>query len=263
MAEFVGTDSKVGIQKRMQERQSWIAETPGAVNGGRVLSFDDPERVGWGKVAELANEDNLTVFLAVSEGEILAKIKSHLGPHWKTQAWLVYLGAPEPVVAASRAIIDAYELPSGWRIDAYERPDDRQIDAVQCLNASTGIAPYPAFYSRGEVCRVVTICLSDAAGGLVATASAAMRHHGRSRLGGYLFAGMVSVSLENRGRGLGKLVNAVTLAESQTRFGWQMVCEQVVPDNRASRAMIEACGLRHDEGLVSVAAFNSEEGFTR
>lgn len=263
MAEFVGTEAQISIQKRMRDRQSWIARTPGAANGGRVLAFDDPERVGWDKVAELVRADELAAFPMFPKQAILAMIRDHLGPHWKTPDWQVFLGTPESVLSASQSIMDSYDLPPGWCIDAQERPDNGKISAVQSLNAATGVAPYPAFFSRGDAVPIVTVCISDENGELVASASAIMRYHPESRLGGCVFAGMASVSLAQRAKGLGKLVNAAVMVESHARFQWKMAKEQVAADNRASQAMIEACGLRRDEDRVSVAAINSEEGFTR
>ncbi len=66
-----------------------------------------------------------------------------------------------------------------------------------------------------------------------------------------------------RRRGPGKLVNAAMLDESHALFGWMMAKEQVLPDNTASQAMIEACGLHNRDGYVSIAAINSDEGISR
>lgn len=263
MAEFVGTENQIAVQKRMRDRQSWIAETPGAVNGGRVMAFDDPGRVGWDRVTELANEDKLAVFPMFPESEILDEIRNHLGPQWKTPSWQVYLGTPETVLPACGAVIGDNPLPPGWRMAAYEGLDDRQVEAVQDLNTSTGVSPYPAFFMRGDAVPVLTACISDDTGTLMATASAAMRYHAESRLGGYVFAGMASVSPDCRGRGHGKVINAYVLAASHARLGWTMAKEQVSADNPVSQAMLTACGLSRDEVCVSVAAINSEEGFTR
>ncbi len=90
-----------------------------------------------------------------------------------------------------------------------------------------------------------------------------MRYHPQSRLAEYIFAGMASVDPAHRIKGLGKLVNAAVLVESQKRFKWRIAKETAAPDNRASQAMIEACGLQLDKNHVCVAAINSEESFTR
>lgn len=263
MRDFVGTETQIAAQRRIRDRQAWICETPGVANGGRILHFVEPERLGWARVAELAYEDGLVGFPCVIEDDTVAAIRAHLGAEWKTPSWQACLGSPDQVLPACEALVAAITLPPGWRIDSLERPGDGQIAAVQMLNEETGVSPYPAYYSRGEAVPVLTACLSDATGTLVATASAAYRYHPQSRLAGYLFAGMVSVSPDQRRRGLGRLINAVMLLESQKRFGWTMAKEQVAADNAASQAMIKACGLSNEDGYVSMAAISSGESFTR
>ncbi|MFT5112297.1 MAG: hypothetical protein ACI8P9_001621 [Parasphingorhabdus sp.] len=78
-----------------------------------------------------------------------------------------------------------------------------------------------------------------------------------------MFAGNVSVSTVSRGKGLGKLVNAHALIESQKRFSWQVVTEQAALDNPSSRAMITSCGLDDIAGLVTIAVSNTGERITR
>ncbi len=263
MAEFVGTDNQMRLQKLLRERHSWIAETPGVANGGRLLHFVDPVSVGWERLTELANEDLLAGFPCVDREETVAAIHRHLGPQWKTPVWNAFLGTPQTVLPVCRNLMDEISLPEGCQIEVHSCPSDAQITAIQALNTETGVSPYPAYYSRGEAVPVVTVCISDAQNNLAATASAAYRYHADSRLAGYLFAGMVSVSSLYRRRGLGRLVNATMLVESHNRFGWTMAKEQVAPDNAASQAMIEACGLDNRDGFVSVAAINSGESFSR
>ena len=263
MAEYVGTENQVSLQKRLQEKQSWFKETPGAFNGGRILGFDDPDQIGWSHVAELAIADKLALFPLFHKDEIFEKITKHLGANWKTPYWLAYLGRPKDVIDVSRSRMEEIALPTGWTIDVTEMPSDDQIEAIQALNSETGVSPYPAYFSRGEAAPIVTICFADAEGQLKAAASGVMRYHPRSRLGGYLFAGMVSVKGDSRGIGMGKLANAVLMVESHARLSWKIVQEQAAPDNPASIAMIRACGLKFDEDLVSVVTIDSDETFTR
>lgn len=263
MAEFVGKENHIELQKRLRDRQPWIRETPGVANGGRLLHIVDPQIVGWDKIRELAEEDELVGFPGVAAQAAIAMIRKELGAHWHTPAWMGFVGTPDDVLPACDRVIGDVALPAGWRVDSFDVADDAQLAAIQDLNAQTGVSPYPAYYSRSEAVPVVTVCIFDAAGGLVATASAADRYHPQSRLAGCTFAGMVSVSPSHQGRGLGKLVNALMLAASHDRFNWSLVQEQVAPDNAASQAMIAACGLGHNEGFMSVAAIISGESITR
>ena len=263
MVEFVGAGDQVNLQKRLNDRQAWIAKTPGVANGGRLLHFVDPARVGWDTVCELAEEDGLVGFPAVEAAPTLTAIRTHQGEHWKTPTWLAFMGTPEKVLPACNAVITDVPIPDGWTVDAMTVPDEKLISEVQALNQETGVSPYPAYYIRSEAVPVLTVCISDDLGELIATASAAFRYHAESRLAGCVFAGMVSVSPTYRGRGLGKLANAFMLSKSHEVFGWTSAKEQVSPDNAASQAMIKACGLDNDAGLVSIGATNSGESFTR
>lgn len=197
------------------------------------------------------------------EEETVELIRVRLGPEWKTPVWNVFLGRPEQVLPVCEEILAEVPLPDDWRLESFETADDAEIDEVQDLNGATGVSPYPAYYMRSEAVPVLTTCLYDGANELVATASAAYRYHADCRLAGYLFAGMVSVSTDHRRKGLGRVVNAAMLVESHRRFGWTVAKEQVARDNPASQAMVEACGLDNRDGLVSIAAINSDEGFTR
>ncbi|MBT3142147.1 hypothetical protein KL867_13855 [Ruegeria litorea] len=263
MTDFIGTENSVSVQRRLQDRQPMIAQTPGLVNGGRVLHCLDPDAVGWSVVHQLAGEDKLMGFPVIDHDLALSLIHDKLGPHWKTPVWHALLGSKEQVLAACSMVIESVPLATGWSVVHHSCPNAAQLEQVQALNAETGVAPYPAYYMRSEAVPVLTTCVYDGAGDLIATASVADRYHRDSRLAGHMFAGMVSVSETKRGRGLGKLVNALALVKSQVQFGWTVATEQVAADNVASRAMIMACGLTHDAGLVSVAAMNSDETFSR
>ena len=263
MPEFIGGDNSIALQKRLRDRQPEIARSPDLVNGGRILCFLDPEKTGWDRVRALAEEDKLASFPVVSPDAAIRQIKEHLGPQWKTPIWHVLLGGADQVLAACAAVVDAVDLPNGWRTTIHDCPCEDQIAEIQALNCETGVSPYPAHYTRSEAVPVLTGCIRDARGVLVATAAVADRYHPDSRLGGHAFAGMVSVSGACRGKGLGKLINALVLIESQKRFGWQVATEQVAPDNPVSRAMILACGLDHSARMATVAAINSDERFSR
>jgi hypothetical protein len=263
MPAFIGTDNSIALQKRLRDRQPEIARSPHLVNGGRILHFLDPEKTGWNRVRELAEEDQLAGFPMVRQDLTLRRIEEHLGSQWRTPTWHVLLGDANRVLSACEAVIDTVDLPGGWHTTMHDCPNEDRIAEIQTLNAETGVFPYPAYYTRSEAVPVLTACIRDAQGALVATASVADRYHADGRLGGHVFAGMVSVSGTCRGKGLGKLINALALVESHKRFGWKVATEQVAPDNPVSRAMILACGLDHSQGLVTVAAINSDESLTR
>lgn len=263
MAEFYGMEFQISVQKRMQERQSWFDATPGAANGGRLLNFPDPEAVGWERIAELFAQDSVLSLTAQPLDRILPIVTELFGTDRSYPIWDVFFGNASEVTAKCGAVIKGIPIVSGWRLECFTTPDDDLIEQVQVLNMATGVAPYPAFYMRGEATPCMTSCLWDAHGTLVATASASFRYHPEGRLADYAFNGSISVSPDNRGQGLAKLVNAAVLLESQKAFNWINCLAQVQADNIASRKMIEACGMRMSDTLKTVAVIGSDAPFTR
>ena len=263
MTDYIGTDKLIVLQKRVHARQSLIDGDINLVNGGRLMHFLDPELTGWDTVKRYAEEDQLIGLPAVQEKETISLIHRHLGSGWETPIWNCLTGGVDRVLDYCRDVVKSNPLPISWSVTTLEQPDSRQVDEIQALNTETGVLPYPAYYMRSEVLPVLTVCVLNADKDLVATASVADRYDQNSRLGGYVFAGNVSVSTGCRGKGLGKLANALALIESQKRFNWNVVTEQAALDNPASRAMIISCGLDDSAGLVTIAVSNTGERITR
>lgn len=263
MAEYYGTELQVAIQVKMRERQAWIEKTPEIANGGRVINFLEPEKTGWERIKELFAEDRVISFTAQPLETIMPVLRDTFGTDCQYPFWNVFFGDAQIVVDASKSVVADVRVPSGWMLQSLERPTDDQISAIQRLNTSTGIAPYPAFYSRGEAVPCLTTCLWNGEGSLVGTASANCRYHRNSRFSGYVFEGSVSVAEECRGMGLGKFLNASVLLESNKLYGWTGVIAQARPDNAPSRRMIESCGLEMSPDLVTISVIASDEEFTR
>jgi hypothetical protein len=263
MTDFIGTDKLIALQKRIHARQFLIDGDINLVNGGRLMHFLDPGLTGWDTVKRYAEEDQLIGLPAVQEEETISLIHRHLGAGWETPIWHCLTGGVDRVLDYSRDVVKSNPLPISWSVTTLEQPDSGQVDEIQALNTETGVLPYPAYYMRSEVLPVLTVCVLNEDKDLVATASVADRYDQNSRLGGYVFAGNVSVSTGYRGKGLGKLVNALALIESQKRLNWNVVTEQSALDNPVSRAMIISCGLDDTAGLVTIAVSNTGERITR
>jgi len=88
----------------------------------------------------------------------------------------------------------------------------------------------------------VTIIIGDEAG-VVATAHGYMPHNAFSPYRGYAWGGLVAVAETHRGRGLGKLVNALMIERVLKELGASHIYELVSASNVPSRRMVEACGL--------------------
>jgi hypothetical protein len=263
MPEFMGSAFQIEVQKRMLARHDWIKGQVDVANGGRVMNFLEPAQTGWDVVGHYLREDGVVALNAQERRSIEAQVRGIFGAGYEYPTWDVYLGAKADVLEACRAHVAATPVPDGWRIECLRTPDMAEMEAVQALNMETGVAPYPGFYMRSEVVPSLTACLWDADGALAATSAVNARFHPKSRFGRYIFKGSTSVKPTHQGLGLGKLVNAHVLIDSQVAMGWIGVLSQVSSTNIASQKTISAAGLRVQKELMTVAVVAQGEVFTR
>jgi len=254
LAEYVGSERRQDIQRRLWQRRDWISSTPGVSDGGTSLGVLDPARAGWERLLDIAHEDGILQFLFVDRDACERAVATNLGAEWKTIVSSAHTAAADKVLEACERVIAAAEVPAGWRHTSLFNPTESQIAEVQALNLETGLVPYPAFYARSESVPVVTTCLYDDRGALAATASGAYRFHPASRLAGHLFGAKLSVAPERRRMGMGKYVNAIMLRDSHAQLSWSAAIEQATDDNGPALSAIAACGLAPVGGLTSVAA---------
>ena len=194
---------------------------------------------------------------------ILSRVTEAFGAGYAYPSWQVFRGQAAAVRSACEALKSKICLPRGARLESFRHPDTDVIDQVQALNAASGVAPYPAWYSRGDVVGCVTTCLWDESGTLIASASVADKFHAKGRLAGYVFKGSTCVAPDQRGGGLGKIVNADALLTSLETFGWQNVMSQVQVSNLASQNTIGACGLAAVPDRITLGILPKGAVFTR
>ena len=79
-----------------------------------------------------------------------------------------------------------------------------------------------------------------------------------------VWGGLVAVDDAQRGKGLGRLINAMMVVAAFRDLGASHVYELVSATNEVSRRMVEACGLRHAPELVCGLATREQAArFTR
>lgn len=245
MPEYVGDDALVATQARIRDRQGRFANAPWFSNGGRIVNYVDPKPETWPQAREIAETDGLLGLPCVPRDGVEAMVETHLGPGWTPHYWEVFLGEAADVLPVCKEVIDSVALPDGWQVKAVLRADPDTVDAVQALNVATGLAPYPAYFMRGDGPPTLTVVIRARDGRLVATSSYCMRYHAQSRFGGIAFVGLVSVDASCRGMGLGKLANALAHVHGHRQIGCSGMMQFAAPDNTASHRMIGACGLTH------------------
>jgi GNAT superfamily N-acetyltransferase len=259
--EYAGSETHQRIQRRLRARHAEIAADPVLGNGGRVLNVLDPETFGWDRLVAEVEQDRFVALVAMERATIFDRIAAVFGPEIDTPCWDVFLGPADAVLTRCGAL--GASLPDGWRASSATAPEEATIAAVQALNAASGVAAMPAWYMRGEIAPQLTTTLHAPSGELAACALVGDRYHPDGPLAGTVFLGSVSVAPEHRGLGLGTTATARSLIDSHAAFGWTRALGLAAPDNPASRAMLQRCGLVRDPDRVTVVINVSGAGVTR
>ena len=149
-------------------------------------------------------------------------------------------------------------------IECRESPEGGLTARVQTLMAACGIAPFSGSMLTGACGPAATVIIADSSGNPVAAAHAYLPHNAFSRYHSYAWGGLVSVAQTQRGKGVGSFINARVIVSAFERLGASHVYELISAANLPSRRMAEACGLRHEAGLVcGVAVREGGVKFTR
>lgn len=253
MTEFVGTEDAIALQRTLYQRRGVIAAERLLANGGRILNVLEPANYGWDRLKADVARDKVVALTRVPREPTLARLKQDYGDGYDFPYWEAFVGTHEDVLPACDALCAAVALPQGWTCVSSDTPDEATIAAAQALNAAAGVAPMPRYYLQSKTVPSLLTTLWREDGTLAACASGSMRYHPNGPMGGWLFAGGVSVLPECRGSGFGRYVNAALLRDSQAAFRWSHALEQARADNAASVAMIESCGLVCEPGTATIA----------
>jgi RimJ/RimL family protein N-acetyltransferase len=250
MREFTGNATAIALQKSLLGRAEAIAGQPHLSNGGRILNVLDPDGFGWTNVRDMALRDGYVALVRVDRAACLAKLHAEFGENVTAPDWALYESAASDILSSCAEIL-APPLPGGWRMTTHRHLDNTLIGACQNLHQITDVAAFPAWYLRGDRVQSFTACLWTPDGTLAACALSWFRFHPDSALGGWLYAGAISVHPDHRRKGLGTLVNAAVLQGSHGVFGWTHACAFAREANLASVGMLEKCGLRLAPGKAT------------
>ncbi|MBB3541977.1 MULTISPECIES: GNAT family N-acetyltransferase [unclassified Rhizobium] len=246
---YYGTEKQQRLQRQSDEAQPKIAATPGLVQAGRFFSVDNFDLIDWAFVDERLAQDGVFGFRMMSATRI-EDIRLKLGPSYRVDVWSVCRADRTAATRACTAILKD-DIPGGLtRVNLTADPGDDAVGAIQTCMAENGIAPFSGAMLAGNIVPAVTIALADAQGHVVATAHANMPFNTHSKHSGTAWVGLIAVAAQQRGKGLGRLINALAVRAAFETLGADEVVEFVHADNIISRRMIEACGLRLDPSIL-------------
>ncbi|TPL06873.1 GNAT family N-acetyltransferase [Mesorhizobium sp. B2-4-14] len=244
MLGLFGTEHQQELQKRTHEMRHWIAGTPGIYNAGRFMGIDDPDRQPWSAMEAMLERDALLALRMISLRQVAHFFPRLQATGCRVDTWDIFIGEPHDAGSQAHAIV-AEDLPAGITI----RPqladaESAKTRAVQQFLAASGLAPFPGTMLVARPPLAKTIVLADESGAIAATGHAYFPHNAHSPFCDHAWIGLLAVAGSWRGKGLGRLVNALLVNCAFTELGARFVYEMVSPSNHISRRMVEGSGLR-------------------
>jgi hypothetical protein len=264
MAGYFGNDSQQRLQAQAEASAELINRTPGACQAGRFMGCDDPRKFGWDRIGEIVERDGVCGFRLIDAADVPDIRSELLGRGCRFDTWDVFVADRDTALAASRESAEQ-PLPAGYSLwPTLGDPESKQVKDVQAMMASVGLVPFSGSMLTGEIGRSVTMVIGDDDARVVATAHGYMPHNTFSPYCDYAWGGLVAVAEVHRGRGLGKLVNALMIDRVFRALGASHIYELVSASNIPSRRMVEACGLRLEPALTcGIATPHESARFTK
>lgn len=228
------------------------------------MGCDDPDVLGWERIEAILERDGVCGFRLITTDQT-ERLRAQLQKRgFRLDTWNVFLADSETALTACLPIVETGLPPDLAELDAPLTPEGEATGRIQAMMAAAGIVPFSGSMLSGDIGPAVTVALADASGGIAASAHAYLPHNVASRHRKHAWGGLVAVDESHRGRGLGRLINALMVTRAFRDLGASHVYELVSASNDVSRRMVESCGLRHAPELVCGFALLSEAGrFTR
>ncbi|WP_460452330.1 GNAT family N-acetyltransferase [Alsobacter sp. SYSU BS001988] len=257
MVGYFGTDVQIRYQRTVHESRDWIASTPGLVNGVRLLSTDDPERLGFEEIKRILDEFGMLGFRCLDPRQAKEWFPRLERLGYRIDQWDMYWADASNIRAKVATLLSA-PLPTGLHVrPSPNDPASPETRALQQFLVEQGIAPFSGPYLLDGP-RQSTIAIADQIGQIVAAGTTYFPHNRFSKLCDAAFLGLIAVAPIMRGSGLGKAV-AARLVQRAAEMSATVVYGQVSRSNEASRRMLAACGLEWKPDWICGLATPADE----
>lgn len=263
MSGFYGTEQQRALQRRTQMMRDRIADAHGIYDAGRFMGIDEPEKVPPSEVERMLARDGLVAFRMISPAQAASVFPPLEARGYRIDTWDIFVGGLDDAGARAQAIA-CRPLPDGLAVGPlHDDPEGAETLALQRFLAASGLAPFPGGRLLALPPRAKTIVVREG-DQIAATGHAYFPHNAHSRFRDHAWVGLIAVDERWRGKGLGRLINALLVRAAFEELGAARVYEMVAPSNASSRRMVEACGLALDPALrCGVAMPGSAARFTR
>jgi hypothetical protein len=264
MSGYFGTELQRRLQARAEASADFINATAGACQTGRTMGCDDLDRFGWDRIDEFLDRDGICGFRLIPRDRT-EELKSHLiERNFRFDTWDVFVADRASALTACEAIVSK-GLPDGLLdLEQPAEPDSEYTTRIQTLMGSVGVMPFSGSLLVGAFGPATTVAVGEHDETVAAAAHGYLPHNVHSPYHRYAWGGLVAVAKSQRGKGLGKYINASMIVSVFRDLDATHIYELVSASNAPSRRMVASSGLHLEPDLVcGVATPNDSVRFTR
>ncbi|MBB94632.1 MAG: isopropylmalate isomerase [Rhodobacteraceae bacterium] len=259
---YYGEPKIQALQRARDEQVAELVDMPGAVVHARTFSSDNPAALGWDYLRRIMSDEGI-VTLRGADATTIETAKTELSSFDpKLHFWDLFMASAQTIRDVCRDIVGT-ALPEGLTRVGDEELTPQKARDIQVFLADQGVSPFSTDALLGTFFPARLITLQSADGKIVAAGFAAMTHNRHSPFYNTAWVGLIAVDPSLRGLGLGKYMDALCNLIAVDELGALSTMEFVAQDNAPSRAMLESCGLKQEEGMSVVMFSTSTDRITR
>jgi len=244
---YSGDPAAVARWHKVDRLAGWIAETPGAAQGGRFMSSDDPVLLGWEVIETHAREDGVFSLRNIDAG--LHDAAARWAGRWgmECHTWQVFFAQGSDIAGARRRS----RMADSVTATVSARPPPQDVAAAIAFMQANGVVAFSPRILLGRAGPSALATARDETGHLQGVAFGYFPCNRFSPWHRTAWCGLVAVAETARGAGVGRAVNDLVVDAMIETHGAESVVEFVGAYNTASRRMVEGSGLRFRPDVVT------------
>ena len=242
-----------GIQARAYKLWQSVRSDPRYAYEGRLVALDGTNPGTIDDLLFLVREQGAGVSWYVKPDDEAALTEKLRSGGRTTDRWDQYLGAAD-AVRASEQLSNEMPVPEGYETgEIGADASDAIIAEFAAVGAEQGVMVPAAHVMRGETRPAVAMYVTGPDRKIVAIAGSVLAHHQDSPLAASAWWGMLCTHPAHRGKGLSKILGAMTIRAMAARHGATSFYTGVRSDNPVSQTVCTRLGVRRTEYAVLMA----------
>lgn len=252
-SDYVGNPVQQGMQSRAYNLWRSVRSDTRYAYEGRLVALDGTKPETIEELLFLVREQLAGVSWYVDPDDEIVLTEKLKGMGYLTDRWDHYVGTAE-AVRASEKICREMSLPAGYEISEINADTPHSIIAeFATVGAEQGVMVPAAHVMRSHTRPSAIMYATGPDGKIAAIAGSVLGHHDQSPLATSAWWGMLCTHPAHRGKGLSKMLGAMTIRGMATRYGATSFYTGVRRDNAVSQAVCTRLGVHRSEYSVLMA----------